>query len=178
MRSIDTTPLGSGGGHLPRLLFFCWLSIGPASGALAQEMLVLSFSEGVPEAGSYSTREAPTLSVVDGQTVILERASGRDYQLQASDAEWTWTQVQQVPRTSSSLKITPNRRADEVQLELAYASKDGDDTLAYTTTVTGKLGEWIPLLSTARQSSDAGGRHYSTAAQARDLAVKVQLAAP
>lgn len=177
MRSIDAAASNPGRTHLGQLLLFCWLSLGGANGTLAQELLLLSFSEGAPAAGSYSTREPITLSVTDGQEVMLARASGRDYQLEASDADWTWTQVQQLPRNSSSLKVTPQRRDQDVLLQISYVSKDGDDSLSYTSTVAGKLGEWIPL-SSSQRPADSTGRRYSTAARANNLAVKVELAAP
>lgn len=149
-----------------------------AHNAQAQDLLRLTFSEGAAAAPGYSTRAPLVLSVMDGQELILERASGRDYQLEAAPASWSWTQVQQIPRNSSALKITPSRKNNTVQLQISYRSREADDVLSYSTTVSGVLGEWIVLVSDGQADTTAGGRRYSTASVANELAVKVELAGP
>ncbi|MEZ5569455.1 MAG: hypothetical protein R3E54_14115 [Halioglobus sp.] len=165
------------GTRLQLLLSVLWLGLATHN-TQAQALLRLTFSEGIPAAHSYSTRAPLNLAVVDGEEVILERASGRDYRLEASNAAWAWTQVQQIPRDSSSLKLTPSRLANGVLLQVSYRAREGDEVIAYTSTVSGEMGEWIVLLGSERERSKDGGRRYATASGTPDLAVKVELAAP
>lgn len=161
-----------------RVLCLLCLSMPAAHSGHAQETLRLTFAEGTAATQGYSTRAPLVLSVMDGKELILERASGRDYQLEASAAAWSWTQVQQIPRNSSTLRVTPRRKANTVQLQVSYRAQQADDVLSYSATVSGELGEWIVLLGARPADSPEGGRHYSTTSVTDELAVKVELAVP
>ncbi|WP_439100775.1 hypothetical protein [Congregibacter sp.] len=69
------------------------------SGVVSAQNLFLTLANQPPTSGIVTTRDNSnlTLTVMSGSRVSFARASGRDYQLQASGG-FFWTQVQEQPR--------------------------------------------------------------------------------
>ncbi|MDZ7784028.1 MAG: hypothetical protein U5K56_14190 [Halioglobus sp.] len=153
------------------------LLLSHGSPAWAQDLL-LTFASGLPSDTTHSTQAVTSLTTVDGRRVVLARSEGTDYESRASRGFWSWTQVQQIPRDATHLAVTPTRQGDDVVLDIQYSSRKGDEAILYSSTVKGRLGQWIPLLQPADTADSAGGNHYSTATQRQRLAVKVEPAGP
>ena len=159
---------------LRALLFLFFL---PHSVVQGQELLLLTFATGQPNTNKvYSTTSELTFSVADGQQVILQKSEGRDYRLSASPYGWSWTQVQQVARDATFIMVTPRRQGKKVSLEVNYSLKKGDDSLAYKSTVTGNIGQWIPLLQSASSTQASGVKRYTSGGEAKQLSVRVETA--
>ncbi len=97
----------------------------------------------------YSTTTAsslPSLSVVDGQRVTVQKFSGQDYQLQAAPFARTPTQVQQIARDATTVSVLPTLEGDRVSMEVSYHVRVGDESVSYSSNVQGEIGQWIPLL--------------------------------
>ena len=134
-----------------------------ATCAQAAETLQISFSEQRPSNtkvyssdGSDPIRE---LRVLNGHTVNLQTSQGRDYQLQAGG--WGWTQVQEVAAHANAVSITPHLEDNSVNLDIQVYNRDTNSSNNYSTTISGKLGEWLQLLGPA-QVSRGSGKTYST----------------
>ena len=153
------------------------LLLSHGSPAWAQDLLLLTFASGLPSDKTYSTQAVTSLTTVDGRRVVLARSAGTDYETRASRGLWSWTQVQQTPRDATHLTVTPTRQGGDVVLDIQYSSRKADEAILYSSTVKGRLGQWIPLLQPA-DTADSGGNHYSTATQRQRLAVKVEPAGP
>lgn len=149
----------------------------------AQETLTLTFSDRPSgPVKTYSTRsqeQPPVLSVMSGRTVTLQQNSGTDFQLQGGEYNWAWTQVQQVPRNATALVLTPvlSEDGESVVLEVNVSRKQGDDLIAYTSTVNGSVDEWLPLLqSNAKQVSGntSANQSWSAGKGIKELWVRIQ----
>jgi len=146
--------------------------------AQAQELLLLTFAEGPTDTGKiYSTKtitQSPALSVVEGEQVIWQKSSGRDYQLQAAPRSWTWTQVQQVARAETCIAVTPRREGEKVSVEVKYFTREGGQSVSYSSIVYGVVGQWIPLLQPTKVSQTDGSIVYSAGDSTRQLSLKVE----
>lgn len=159
------------------LLRIIILLLFPVPLVFSQELLQLSFAEGrSPASKVYGTVPVTTVSVSAGQQVVLQKSSGRDYRLQASEFGRAWTQVQQVPRNATAIAVTPRLSGTEVLLEVTYSNVEGDEALNYSSSIKGELDSWIPLYQSAAASETEGARHYSTAGQSSQLSVRVERA--
>lgn len=160
-----------------RLLILLLLVSLPVS---AQDMLTLTFSDRpagtVKTYGTRNQEQPPTLSVTSGQTVTLQQNSGTDYQLQGGQYSWAWTQVQQVPRNATGLVLTPvlAEDGDTVVLEVNVSRKQGEDLVAYTSTVSGRLGEWLPLLQSNDQRTTSTHQTWSAGKGSQEMWVRIQ----
>jgi len=163
---------------MPILRVFLVMIVWPGGVASAQELLLLTLSQDghTNSAKSYGTKAPTTLTVLEGNKVILQNSSGKDYRLQASQSGWSWTQVQQVPREMTYIAVTPQLQGTTAQLEVEYSNVDGDNATSYTSTVKGELGEWIPLLQTSGNVQPDRGKRYSTQDGASQLSVRVERA--
>ncbi len=146
------------------------------SQAQGQELLQLTFKQGPVLAGqSYGSKPgSPTMSVLNGQQLILKRSSGTDYQIQASG--WSWGQVQQTPRNETSLVVSPTLDNEKVSIQVNYHRRDGDDSITYQGNVIGDIGKWIPLLSSSHDTATGTSRTYSAGSTLSRLSVKVERA--
>jgi len=146
----------------------------------AQELLLLTFAQGKPGVGkvygSEKVAPAPTLTVVEGQEVLLQKSSGTDYQLQSSPHGWAWTQVQQVARDATSIAVTPRRQGEKVNLEVKYFSRERGESIAYTSTVNGDIGQWIPLMQAAGTTQSNSSKAYVAGNMANQLSIRVDRA--
>jgi len=148
----------------------------PLAAARGEDLLVLTFSQSpAPTGRVYGTTTAatlPTLSVVDGQRVTLQKFSGEDYQLQAAPLARAPTQIQQVARDATTVSVLPQLEDDRVTMEVSYHARVGDEFVSYSSTVQGELGQWIPLLQqSARDTADS--RVYAAGDVRDQLSVRV-----
>ena len=178
MRTILRALAAASVRHCASCLVLTVLLLSHGSEARAQDLLRLTFTSGPVSGTSYSTQAVTTLTTLDDRRVILARSAGTDYQTQSSRGFWSWTEVQQVPREATYLAITPTRQGDDVVLDIQFESRKGNDAIRYSSTVKGRLGQWIPLLQPSDHVDAAGDRHYSTATDRQRLAVLVELAEP
>ena len=144
-----------------------------ASSLHAQESLQLTFGHGPDTGKLYSTRSFPSLRVQDGKQVILQRSSGTDYRLQASKHSLTWFQVQEVPAAETYIAVTPQVTDDQVTLEIKYSDSAAAEAVYYSSTVSGDLSKWIPLLHFAGAEPEAGGKQYSSSTSSEPLSIRV-----
>lgn len=132
-----------------------------SSGTQSAENLRLEFAAQRPGTVKVFSSAAPapwgTLNVIDGHTVTLQAESGRHYEVRATG--WRWSQVQEVPAEVSAVRVTPRIEDDHVSLEIAVYEQDQDRRYNYTTTTSGKLGEWLQVLGPAKKR---GTRVYGT----------------
>jgi hypothetical protein len=146
--------------------------------AQAQTMLHLTFAVGPPPNGKiYGTaaeQAATTLSVVDGGQVVLQRKTGRDYRLQGAEQNWSWTQVQQVSTNQTYIAVTPRTRDGSVTVDVAYSNTQGDKSTAYSSTVSGELGSWIPLIGGSITSKNGSTKVHSAGDISQQLSLKVE----
>jgi hypothetical protein len=114
--------------------------------ALAQN-LQLSFSAQPPMRGVVSTVQTDDRSflVSSGQTLRFARAEGRESRLRGSGG-FFWAQVQELPRDSERLEVTPRLREDgSIEVALDIARKEGTRLQSLQTTVNLQPGEWTQL---------------------------------
>ena len=141
-------------------------------------MLYLTFVQGPPPNGrvygASTEQKTTTLSVMDGKQVVLQRKSGKDYQLQAAPGSWTWAQVQQVAANETYIAVTPRILGEKVTVEVAYSNTQGDKSMAYTSTVDGEIGNWIPLLNSADRSNAENVKVYTAGDLTQQLSLKVE----
>jgi hypothetical protein len=173
-----TYGIGLSGSFFSATIFFFSAFLWHADDVLAQEMLTLTFAQGATEKGaSYSTAPAgrvPVISVQNGQQVIWRESRGRDYQLRSSQQSWGWTQIQEVDRQSTYIAVTPRREGDRITVEVEYFRRDGSQGTHLSSTVTGKAGEWIPLLQ-PNAGPDAGSRQvYQAGDSTHSMSLKVE----
>jgi len=135
-----------------------------ATCAYAAETLQIRFSEQRPtNTRTYSSDSSDPireLRVMDGHTVNLQSSQGRDYQLQAGG----WTQVQEISARVNAVSLTPYLEDDSVRLEIQVYNRDTNSSNNYSTTISGKLGEWLQLLGPARVSNGSS-KTYGTASK-------------
>lgn len=151
----------------------------PLAATGGEDLLVLTFSQAPAPSGrvygSTAAATLPTLSVVDGQRVTLQKFSGSDYRLQAAPLSRAATQVQEIARDATTVSVMPQLQGDAVTVEVSYHLREGTESVPYSSTVRGELGEWIPLLQHAAPGAD-GSRTY-VAGDVRDqLSVRVDRA--
>ena len=131
----------------------------------AQALLYLTFAAGPPPSGKvYGTtteQTATTLSVVDGQQVVLQRKTGRDYRLQGAAQSWSWTQVQQVAANETYIAVTPHMHDGNVTVDVTYSNTQGDKSTAYSSTVSGELDSWIPLIGSSSTGDNKNTKVFS-----------------
>tara|TARA_R110002110_G_scaffold205066_7_gene417277 strand:- start:433775 stop:434269 length:495 start_codon:yes stop_codon:yes gene_type:complete len=141
----------------------------------AAENLRITVTQSPPGSGhtisTHTTEAQTTLTVKNGQQVILQRSSGRDYVLQAASPGWTWTQIQQRPEEELVMAITPTLKDENVEVQLNYSARDGDRATHYSSAVESKLGEWIHLTGSGPQQ--VSGRSYSTSDTGEELWLQV-----
>lgn len=153
--------------------------LGYAAGTSASE-LVLTFSDKPqPKGKVYGTTASPalpTVSTLAGQTVVVRKERGRDFQLRAMPGTWSrfGTQVEQVARDVVHLAVTPTLEGNLVTLEIEYMRKEGDDTLNYQGSASGPLGQWIRLLADPASPNTASSKSYSAGSSSEQLSVKVE----
>ena len=150
----------------------------PLGTAQAQEVLRVTLAEGPLHSGrvynSAAGAQTPTLTVINGQQAIWQKSSGRDYQLQAAPHSWSWTQVQQVTQAETSIAVTPQREGDKVSVKVDYFVREGDQSVSYSSTVAGAVGEWIPLLQPTNDDSHSGSKVYRAGDLSQQLSLKVE----
>lgn len=160
------------------LKFILTIALCLASSAQSQTLLHLTFAQGPPPTGKVygvsSGQTAITLSVVDSKQVILARQSGKNYQLQAMPGSWGWSQVQQVPANATYLAVTPQIIDEKVTVEVSYSNTEGENSISYTSTVTGDIGEWIPLLVSTSRSNTKNVKVYTAGDANQQLSLKVE----
>jgi len=146
-----------------------------SAGTVAQNM-TLTLSAAPPTPGLISTRNTndQTMLVLSGHTVSLARASGSDYRLEARGGFY-WTQVQEVPRDSESLEISPILREDgTIEVSLHVMHKNGTQMRHYSTTLVAQPGEWTQILGPV-EDAKRGVRTYGTKkANAESLYLRIQ----
>lgn len=145
----------------------------------AGELLRLSVLDGpVPAANArtISTRQPTFLTVQSGQTVTLQRTRGRDYRLNDSRGGWAVTSIEQVPAEATAVEITPALAGEEVTLAVSYRSHDAGGSVAFSTTVSGSLGEWLALLGGQPAVAADGGRSLRTGRAQESLSIRVDRA--
>ncbi|MEM1401813.1 MAG: hypothetical protein AAGG55_00660 [Pseudomonadota bacterium] len=150
-------------------IFFCAVAL-----PVSAQNLLLTLATEPPQPNVISTRSVDTQSVVTtpGNRVSFARSSGRDYQLEASGG-FFWTQVQEVPRSSDYVALTPMEREDGYEITVEVSRKDGTRRQQYTSTVLAQPGEWLRVLGPAGESR--GATTYSTRAARGDaLFLKVE----
>lgn len=144
----------------------------------AQVLLHLTFAAGPPPNGKvYGTvaeQAATTLSVVDGERAVLQRKTGKDYRLLGAAQSWSWTQVQQVATNETYIAVTPHARDGNVTVDVTYSNTQGDKSTAYSSTVSGELGSWIPLIGGSNTSNNKGIKMYSAGDLSQQLSLKVE----
>jgi hypothetical protein len=150
-----------------------------ASVAQAQSLLHLTIAQGSPPSGNkvygnVAQQAATTLSVVDGQQVVLQRKTGSNYRLQGAQQSWAWTQIQQVAANESYIALTPRQRDGNVTVEITYSNTQGDNSLAYSSTVSGELGSWIVLIGDPSHGSDQKSKIYTAGDLSQQLSLKVE----
>lgn len=150
-----------------------------ASAAQAQPLLHLTIAQGPPPSGSKvygnaAQQTATTLSVVDGQQVVLQRKTGRSYRLQGTQQSWSWTQVQQVAANETYIALTPRQSDGNVTVDITYSNTQGDNSTAYSSTVSGELGSWIVLIGDPAQASNKKTRVYTAGDLGEQLSLKVE----
>jgi len=150
------------------LLAACVLS----AGSNAQELLRISIGHGAGAGQLYSSSLPTSVTTLDGARVVLQRASGREYGIEAGHEGWSWFQVQQVPAQSSYIAVTPRLEGQEVSLDITIAEKTGEQFTSIGTSASGALGEWIELVG--YRTADTGSRQYSSSAGRGQLAIKVE----
>ena len=150
-----------------------------ASVAQAQPLLHLTIAQGPPPSGNkvYGNVEqqaATTLSVVDGQQVVLQRKTGRNYRLQGAQQSWAWTQIQQVAANETYIALTPRQSDGNVTVDITYSNTQGDNSTAYSSTVTGELGSWIVLIGDPGQGNSKKTKVYTAGDINQQLSLKVE----
>ncbi|MFK8041917.1 hypothetical protein [Congregibacter sp.] len=139
------------------VMLFC------ASGAASAQNLYLTLASQPPTSGVISTRDSDslTLTVMSGSRVSFARASGRDYQLQASGG-FFWTQVQEQPRDADSVALAPTLRDDgAIEVIVDVAQKIDRRQQSYSSTLLAQPGEWLQLLGPSQQQP-RGTKVYGT----------------
>jgi len=144
--------------------------------ASAGETLWITLGDSPSAARSYGSKPDTRITAAAGSEVVLQRASGRDYAIEAGVGGWSWFQVQQVPARESYVALTPTLEGDNVSVAIKIAERNGDTFNAIETTAGGKLGEWIVLLDDANSSSAPGSKTYSTRDRGKLLAILVEKA--
>lgn len=141
-------------------------------------MLYLTFGQGQDGAaktyGTSTISYPPVMSVLEGERVTLQKSHGTDYRMQASPQGWTWAQVQQVALAETSISVISRRQGEGVSVEVSYYLREGDQSVSYSSTVQGRLGEWIPLLQASADTSAPGSKVYAAGDSSNTLAVKVE----
>jgi hypothetical protein len=149
-----------------------------AAQAQAQALLHLTVAAEPPPSGKvYGTsakHTAQTLSVVDGHQVVLQRKTGRDYRLEGAAQSWAWTQVQQVAVNETTITLTPHTHDGNVTVDVSYSNTQGDKSTAYSGTVSGELGSWIPLIGGSSTGNNKNTRVYSAGDASQQLWLKVE----
>ena len=154
------------------VLLLC--ALGP--GAHAGEPLWITLGDGPSAGRSYSSRADTRVVTEAGAEVILQRASGKDYTIEAGLGGWSWFQVQQIPAAESYVALTPTVQDDNVSVELKIADRNGAAFSAVETTASGRIGEWIVIVSDAASDAGRGGKTYSSKGRDRSLAILVERA--
>ncbi|EED31661.1 hypothetical protein NOR53_3161 [gamma proteobacterium NOR5-3] len=131
--------------------------------------LRLTLAAQPPTTGQISTRDPGNLSltVMSGSRVSFAKASGRDYQLQASGG-FFWTQVQERPRDADSIALAPTVKEDgSIEVRVDVSRKASDRAQSYSSTLLAQPGEWLQLLGPATQQP-RGTKVYGTQTVSRD----------
>ncbi|EAQ96697.2 hypothetical protein [Congregibacter litoralis] len=132
-------------------------------GTASAQNLFLTLANQPPTSGIVTTRDnsSLTLTAMSGSRVSFARASGRDYQLQASGG-FFWTQVQEQPRDADSVALTPTVREDgSIEVIVDVSQKAGQRRQSYSSTLLAQPGEWLQLLGPAAQQP-RGTKVYGT----------------
>jgi hypothetical protein len=150
-----------------------------AAAAQAQSLLHLTIAQGHPPSGNkvygnVAQQAATTLSVVNGQQVVLQRKTGSDYRLQGTQQSWAWTQIQQVAANETYIALTPRQRDGEVAVEIAYSNTQGDNSMAYSSTVSGELGSWIVLIGDPGRGNNKKSKIYTAGDLSQQLSLKIE----
>ncbi|MFT4766976.1 MAG: hypothetical protein ACI8RN_000100 [Glaciecola sp.] len=131
--------------------------------------LRLTLAAQPPTSGQISTRDAGNLSltVMSGSRVSFAKASGRDYQLQASGGLF-WTQVQELPRDADIVALAPTVKEDgSIEVLVDVSRKAADRAQSYSSTLLAQPGEWVQLLGPATQQP-RGIKVYGTQTVSED----------
>lgn len=131
--------------------------------------LRLTLAAQPPTTGQISTRDPGNLSltVMSGSRVSFAKASGRDYQLQASGG-FFWTQVQELPRDADSIALAPTVKEDgSIEVLVDVSRKAADRAQSYSSTLLAQPGEWVQLLGPATQQP-RGTKVYGTQTVSED----------
>jgi hypothetical protein len=164
--------------NISRSILLVLLCCAPQTQTQAQALLHLTLAAGPPPSGKVygATAEATatTVSVVDGQQVVLQRKTGRDYSLQGAAQSWSWTQVQQVAANETYIALTPRKRDGNVTVDVTYSNTQGDQSTAYSSTVSGKLGSWISLIGGSIAANNKNTKVYSAGDSSQQLSLKVE----
>ena len=162
--------------NILRPILFVLLCLGGQ--AQAQSLLRVSFAVGPPPSGKVygaaAEQAATTLSVVDGQRVVLQRTQGTDYRLEGGSQNWAWTQVQQGAANETTIAVTPRVHDGKVNVEVNYSKVQGDASTHYSSTVSGELGRWIALIGGASAANHRSTRVYSAGDSNQQLSLKVE----
>lgn len=162
--------------NIPRSILLVLLCC--AAQTQAQALLHLTLAAGPPPSSkAYRAnveKTATTVSVVDGQQVVLQRKTGRDYSLQGAEQSWSWTQVQQVATNETYIALTPRTRDGNVTVDVTYSNTRGDESTAYSSTVSGKLGSWILLIGGSSPANNKDTKVYSAGGSRQQLSLKVE----
>ena len=144
--------------------------------ASAGETLWITLGDSPSAGRSYGSKPDTRITAAAGSEVVLQRASGRDYAIEAGVGGWSWFQVQQVPARESYVALTPTLEGDNVSVAIKIAERNGDTFNAIETTVGGKLGEWIVLVDNAAGATTAGSKVYGSKRPGQSLAIRVEKA--
>jgi hypothetical protein len=131
--------------------------------------LTLTLASTPPSSGIVSTGGARnvSLNVLSGHQVSFARSSGRDYRLEAAGGFY-WTQVQELPRDSDAVALTPLVREDgSIEVAVDVSRKADSRQQSFRTTLLAQPGEWLQLFGPAPQS-DRATRVYGTQSQSGD----------
>lgn len=153
---------------------FCLVCVASAA-TVAQEPLRITIgaaSEGTAQ--RFGSRPATSVTTLDGARVILQRATGRDYMLEAGTYGWSWFQVEQVPAQASYISLTPRLEDQRVTLEFIFIERTGDDFISLESSASGPLDTWIVLAGEPPGDGGSGTRTYRSASSSEQLAVKVE----
>lgn len=148
------------------LLWPCHLVFG-------QELLLLTFTSEQPgDNKTYSTIPTQTISVAQGHQVTLQKSRGKDYRLTSSAYNWSRLGLEQTTTETTFILVTPQRQGEKLSLEVNYVDENQGDKLSYRSTVTGEIGQWIPLLQQGFGAPEQGSKRYTSGAPLSQLWVK------
>lgn len=148
------------------LLLVC--SAAAAEAAPEPVMLHISFSEAESAEGrQYSSRgvTTPGLAVVNGGTVSYSRQEVAAHRVR------TWYGEVDERNDFNAIRVSPILKDESLTIDIAKSQQDAAIASEFSTRVSGRLNEWIPVLG----GDQISGRKFSAGSGPQSLFVKVRL---